>query len=164
MAARNFLPRCTAFYNRIPIDSLTIPDSNTMHLGKKFLAAIFSVIVYPIRDGILKKPSAFPRYNYIHKQRTKLESTLYAKPTDSCSLLHKQSFHPATCKQSVIYSQALRYRRIITDNETLRTKLGKLKTNLFQKRLLNQEINQQFQNVQQLSQTDALFGNSQPTM
>ena len=46
MAARNFLPRCIAFYNRIPIDSLTIPNSNAMHLGKKFLAAIFSVIVY----------------------------------------------------------------------------------------------------------------------
>ena len=41
-----FLPRCFAFYNRIPIDSLTIPDSNAMHLGKMFLAAIFSVIVY----------------------------------------------------------------------------------------------------------------------
>ena len=58
----------------------------------------------------------------------KLESTLYVKPTDICSLLHKQSFHPETCKESVIYIQALRYRCIITNNETLGTKLGKLKT------------------------------------
>ena len=44
--ARNFLPRCTALFNRIPIESLRILNSNAMHLGKKFLAAIFSVIVY----------------------------------------------------------------------------------------------------------------------
>ena len=34
MAERNFLPRCTAFFNRIPIESLMIRDSNAMHLGK----------------------------------------------------------------------------------------------------------------------------------
>ena len=46
MAARNFLPRCTAFFNRIPIESVKICNSNAMHLGKKFLAAIFSAILY----------------------------------------------------------------------------------------------------------------------
>ena len=45
MAARNFLPRCTAFFNPIPIESLKICDSNAMHLGKKLLAAIFSALV-----------------------------------------------------------------------------------------------------------------------
>ena len=34
-----------AFYNRIPIDSLKIPNLNAMHLGKQFLVAILSVIV-----------------------------------------------------------------------------------------------------------------------
>ena len=98
---------------------------------------------------------------FINKEQT-LESTLYVKPTEICFLLHKQSFHPETCKQSVICSQALRYRRIITDNETLKTKLEKLKTNLIRRGYSIEEINQQFQKVQQLSQTDALFGNSQP--
>ena len=46
MAARNFLPKCILFFNRIPIESLRICNSNAMHLGKKFLAAIFSVTVY----------------------------------------------------------------------------------------------------------------------
>ena len=31
VVARNFLPRCIAFYNRIPIESLKIPNSNAMH-------------------------------------------------------------------------------------------------------------------------------------
>ena len=34
MAARNFLPRCNAFFYRIPIESLKICNSNEMHLGK----------------------------------------------------------------------------------------------------------------------------------
>ena len=33
MAARNLLPRCIAFYSRIPIDLLKISASNAMHLG-----------------------------------------------------------------------------------------------------------------------------------
>jgi hypothetical protein len=49
----------------------------------------------------------------------KLESDLYIKPTDRTLLLHQNSFHPQTCKNSIIYSQALRYRRIITDNTRL---------------------------------------------
>ena len=51
MAARNFLPICTAFYNRIPMDSLKISASNIRHLGKKFLSAIFSIIVCPGLDS-----------------------------------------------------------------------------------------------------------------
>ena len=46
MAVRNFLPRCLAFFNRIPTESLKICHLNAMHLGKKFLATIFSVILY----------------------------------------------------------------------------------------------------------------------
>ena len=33
--ARNYLPRCTAFFNRIPIESLRIRNSSATHLGKK---------------------------------------------------------------------------------------------------------------------------------
>ena len=34
------LPRCTTFFNRIHIESLKVGDSNAMHLGEKFLAAL----------------------------------------------------------------------------------------------------------------------------
>ena len=46
MAVRKFLPRCTAFESEIFNESIGIRLQNTMHLGKEFLAAIFSVIVY----------------------------------------------------------------------------------------------------------------------
>ena len=56
----------------------------------------------------------------------KLESDLYIKPTDRTLLLHQNSFHPQTCKNSIIYSEALRYRRIITDNTRLQQRLDNL--------------------------------------
>ena len=48
MIALKFLPRCTAFFNQIPIESLKICNSNAIHLGKKFLTAIFSAIFYSV--------------------------------------------------------------------------------------------------------------------
>ena len=46
IAERNFLQRYTAFFNRIPIESLSFCSSSAMHLCKKFLAAIFSAILF----------------------------------------------------------------------------------------------------------------------
>ena len=57
-------------------------------------------------------------YEYSHKSVHFLESDLYIKPTDRRLLLHHDSFHPNSCKTS-IHSQALRYRRLITNNDTL---------------------------------------------
>ena len=43
--SEELLPRSIAFFNRIPIESLRIRNENAMHLSKKFLVAIFSVMV-----------------------------------------------------------------------------------------------------------------------
>ena len=93
---------------------------------------------------------------YVNKQR-KLESNLFVKPTDICTLLHKESFHPNNCKNSVIFSQALRYRRVMTADENLKLNLDKLKSNLIRRGYTLQEINKQFEKVSKLSQRDVLF-------
>ena len=59
------------------------------------------------------------------KQGT-LQSTLYIKPTDKGLLLHHASQHPTACKKGTIYSQALRYQRISTDEHDLRQHLQRL--------------------------------------
>ena len=43
---KEFLSRCTVFYLQIPNNSVGIRLKNAMHLGRKFLAAIFSAIVF----------------------------------------------------------------------------------------------------------------------
>ena len=53
---------------------------------------------------------------YVTPQKT-LATTLYIKPTDRMPLLHQSSHHPETCKKGLIYSQMLRYRRIITSDK-----------------------------------------------
>ena len=66
---------------------------------------------------------------YITPQNT-LETTLYIKPTDRTPLLHSNSHHPNTCKRGLIYSQMLRYRRIITNDKEFQTKAQNLRVAL----------------------------------
>ena len=86
-----------------------------------------------------------------------LESTLFIKPNDICTLLHNNSFHPQSCKKGIIYSQALRYRRIITDDIKLLTNLEKLRNNLIKRGYHLADITSQFDRVMQYSQHELLF-------
>ncbi len=63
---------------------------------------------------------------YITPQNT-LATTLYTKPTDCMPLLHQSSHHPKTCKKGFIYSQMLRYRRIITNDKEFQEKAQNLR-------------------------------------
>ena len=83
-------------------------------------------------------------------------TSLYQKPTDTCNLLHAKSFHPKSCKNSVIYSQALRYRRNITYNAELISELEKLKYNLIGRGYDPKAIDTQFDMVKSPSQADLL--------
>ena len=90
------------------------------------------------------------------KHDTKLESTLFVKSTDTCSLLHATSFHPDSCKSSVIYSQALRYCRIITDQTKLKEQLDILKENLLRRGYQLSQIHKNFRKATQYSQSELL--------
>ena len=62
---------------------------------------------------------------YLSKNR-KLKTKLYRKPTDCMTLLHFHSHHPLSCKESIIYSQALRYNMIISEDHILQAELNNL--------------------------------------
>ena len=89
----------------------------------------------------------------------KLESTLYVKPTDICALFHADSFHSNNCKRSVIYSQALRYRRIITDDNLLNKQLTTLRGNLLRRGYDIRDINNEYQKITSFTQKDILYRN-----
>ena len=61
---------------------------------------------------------------YLSETR-KLKTKLYRKPTDSMTLLHFHSHHPLSCKEGIIYSQALRY-NIISEDHILQAELNNL--------------------------------------
>ena len=46
-----------------------------------------------------------------------LKTSVFRKPTDSFSYLRFDSFHPKHIKRSIVYSQMLRFRRIISDED-----------------------------------------------
>ena len=62
---------------------------------------------------------------YLSKNR-KLKTKLYRKPTDCMTLLHFHSHYQFSCKEGIIYSQALRYNMIISENHILQAELDNL--------------------------------------
>ena len=86
----------------------------------------------------------------------KLESKLYVKPTDRRMLLAYNSFHPQPCKHEIIYSQALRYRRLTTSNEILKASLQRLRKILLIIGYKSHHIDHEFTKVYQFTQNDLL--------
>ncbi len=57
-----------------------------------------------------------------------LQTDLYTKPTDSKSYLNFHSAHPNHTFTGIVYSQFLRLRRIINNNERLEQRIDEFKT------------------------------------
>ena len=56
-----------------------------------------------------------------------LTTDLYCKPTDTHQYLHKKSCHPWHTKKAIPFSQALRIRRICSDENIFKSRLAELK-------------------------------------
>ena len=63
----------------------------------------------------------------IRLKNNTLQTSLYKKPTHSQTYLHPTSFHPPHTFASIIFSQALRYKRICSDEKALNLQLKTLK-------------------------------------
>ena len=59
-------------------------------------------------------------------ENKKLKTKLYRKSTECMTLLHFPSQHPLSCKEGIIYSQALRYNMIISDDHILQAEFNNL--------------------------------------
>ena len=81
-----------------------------------------------------------------------ISSTLYKKPTDTLALLNFHSNHPRHQKTGIIYSQALRYNRLISGNKNLIIELQNLAKNLILKGYPINTINTQFNRAMRISQ------------
>jgi len=88
--------------NRATVEAIfdSITDQNTRY-----------TIDPPAREG------NFLDVNIHFSPEGKLETKPYSKPTATTTFLHYSSNHPASCKDSIPYSQLIRLRRITTRTE-----------------------------------------------
>ena len=63
-------------------------------------------------------------------EKRKLSTTLFREPTDCAALLHFHSNHSLKCKESIVFSQALRYNLLIADDHLLQKELDYLPISL----------------------------------
>ena len=62
-----------------------------------------------------------------------LKTDLFVKPTDTHQFLDSTSCHPYHCKKEIPYSQALRFNRICSDNETFDRRCNNLEKLLMER-------------------------------
>ena len=70
----------------------------------------------------------------------KLRTSVYSKPTDRKAYVHSKSFHPQSTKNAIAYGQALRLRRICTEEDDFREAASKLSADLVKRGYDEQKI------------------------
>ena len=81
---------------------------------------------------------------------------VFEKETNIHQYLDYTSCHPKKCKDSILYSQAERYRRITSDDNKFHSSLDELRS-YFQDRCYPNAVNDsEFEKVSQMSQSEAL--------
>lgn len=162
----------------------TILKSHCHHLlfWKRFIDDIFFIF-----QGTREELSSFMNFmNTIHKSikftfdisrnnisfldlliyrttNNHLHTTIYRKPTDSSCLLHFNSYHPLHVKESIIYSQALRYNLLITDDTNLQLELYNLTRYLLARKYPLKLINKNISKALLFSQDELLHKPRQRT-
>ena len=81
------------------------------------------------------------------KQSNKLVTDLFTKPTDTHQLLHRASCHPNHTKKGIPYSQALRIRRICSEEQFFQNRVGELKSWLLERGYSDNEVDSQIDRV-----------------
>lgn len=86
----------------------------------------------------------------------KIKTKIYIKPTDRKQYLHYDSDHPYHTKHSIPYSQAIRYRRIICDDNEYHKQLSSLKTFFINRHYPPKMVDHQLDRATNLSRTELL--------
>ena len=88
-----------------------------------------------------------------------LSTDLFCKPTDTHQYLHKKSCHPWHTKKAIPYGQALRFRRICSEDRQFQERVGELAGWLKDRGYEESLVNEQIDRVRRLDRT-ALLANA----
>jgi len=92
----------------------------------------------------------------VYIKNNRLLTKLYRKPTDRQSYLNNKSYHPNSTKRGIPYSQALRMKRICSEQDELKKNLDHLKLTLLSRGYAKDHIDTQFQKVMSTKREDTL--------
>ncbi|XP_053383089.1 uncharacterized protein LOC128549717 [Mercenaria mercenaria] len=85
-----------------------------------------------------------------------VETNIYVKETNDHQYLDYTSCHPKQCKNGIPYSQAKRYRRIISDDDKFKHSLSQLREFFLDRGYPHDVLDRAFQKVVNISQQEAL--------
>ena len=85
-----------------------------------------------------------------------LGTSVHVKKTNNHQYIEYSSCHPISCKKGIPFSQAKRYRRIISDDEIFEKELGKLKNYFLERNYPSHIVDLAFQKASSLSRDEAL--------
>ena len=86
-----------------------------------------------------------------------IRTNIFIKPIDTGLLLHFKSEHPLNCKISVVFTQCLRYRLLITEDSKFLKALEALKLKLIVRGYPKGLTERVFEKVKDISQKDLVF-------
>ena len=92
----------------------------------------------------------------VSKRGTKLETDLFSKETDTHQFLHFKSCHPFKCKKPIPYSQAIRIKRICSEEHILEGRLYDLKTWFLKRGYSEKLVDQGIQRVNGIDRNSLL--------
>ncbi len=118
--------------------------------------------MWPLRKVIHQFLEYILKENYFTFKDKHIQTTLYIKPTDRTPPLHHGSHHPNTCKQGLIASQMLRYRRIITDDKEFQQKAQNLRIALIGRGYKDKDILPHIDKASTFTQSQLLSSTSSP--
>ena len=86
----------------------------------------------------------------------KIKTTIYTKPTDQKSYLHAKSYHPKSTKEAIAFSQALRIRRICTDDSDFEKHSKSLAKDLVDRGHFNPSISKSIEKARNINRDGLL--------
>jgi len=92
----------------------------------------------------------------VYTQNLKIKTRLYIKPTDKKQYLHYNSEHVEHIKKSIPYAQALRFRRIIVDDEIFIEELSNLRQKFISRSYPTKIVDIAMTRAKNLKRTDLL--------
>ena len=92
----------------------------------------------------------------VRKNNDTLTTDLYSKPTDTHQYLHSTSCHPKHCKTGIAYSQALRLRRICSNDSDFSNHAQDLKRHLVARGHSGRQVQHAIKRAHSLSRSSVL--------